>query len=55
VSLDDARDNCTSFQPFDHYNRFGMGEENQTNLSLPRRRIRHPENLVALAPLELSH
>jgi len=28
-SLDDVRDNCTSFQPFDHYNRFGMGEENQ--------------------------
>jgi hypothetical protein len=27
--LDDVRDNCTSFQPFDHYNRFGMGEENQ--------------------------
>ena len=28
-SLDDVRDNCTSFQPFDHYERFGMGEENQ--------------------------
>jgi hypothetical protein len=28
-SLDDVRDNCTSFQPFDHYQRFGMGEENQ--------------------------
>jgi protein-S-isoprenylcysteine O-methyltransferase Ste14 len=28
-SLDDVRDNCTSFQPFEHYNRFGMGEENQ--------------------------
>jgi hypothetical protein len=27
-SLDDVRDNCTSFQGFDHYNRFGMGEEN---------------------------
>ncbi len=28
-SLDDVRDNCTSFQPFEHYQRFGMGEENQ--------------------------
>jgi hypothetical protein len=28
-SLDDVRDNCTSFQPFDHFERFGMGEENQ--------------------------
>ncbi len=28
-SLDDVRDNCTSFQPFEHYNLFGMGEENQ--------------------------
>jgi hypothetical protein len=28
-SLDDVRENCTSFQPFDHYERFGMGEENQ--------------------------
>ena len=28
-SLDDVRDNCTTFQPFDHYERFGMGEENQ--------------------------
>ncbi len=27
-SLDDVRDNCTSFQPFDHYQRFGMSEEN---------------------------
>ena len=27
-SLDDVRDNCTSFQPFEHYERFGMGEEN---------------------------
>jgi hypothetical protein len=27
-SLDDMRDNCTSFQAFDHYQRFGMGEEN---------------------------
>ncbi|MGA8541527.1 MAG: glycosyltransferase family 39 protein, partial [Terriglobales bacterium] len=27
-SLDDVRDNCTSFQAFDHYERFGMGEEN---------------------------
>jgi hypothetical protein len=27
--LDDVRDNCTSFQVFDHYQRFGMGEENQ--------------------------
>ncbi len=27
-SLDDVRDNCTSFQPFEHYQRFGMGEEN---------------------------
>ena len=27
--LDDVRDNCTSFQPFEHYSRFGMGEENQ--------------------------
>jgi len=26
--LDDLRDNCTSFQPFEHYQRFGMGEEN---------------------------
>lgn len=28
-SLDDVRDNCTSYQAFDHYNKFGMGEENQ--------------------------
>jgi hypothetical protein len=27
-SLEDVRDNCTSFQPFEHYHRFGMGEEN---------------------------
>jgi len=27
-SLDDVRDNCTSFQAFEHYQRFGMGEEN---------------------------
>jgi len=27
--LDDVRDNCSSFQPFEHYERFGMGEENQ--------------------------
>jgi hypothetical protein len=27
-SLDDVRDNCTSYQAFDHYERFGMGEEN---------------------------
>ncbi|MGO8794220.1 MAG: ArnT family glycosyltransferase [Candidatus Sulfotelmatobacter sp.] len=27
-SLDDVRDNCTSFQAFDHYNPFGMAEEN---------------------------
>ena len=27
-SLDDVRDNCTSYQAFDHYSRFGMGEEN---------------------------
>jgi hypothetical protein len=27
--LDDVRDNCTNFQPFEHYERFGMGEENQ--------------------------
>ncbi len=27
-SLDDVRDNCTSFQAFNHYERFGMGEEN---------------------------
>ena len=26
--LDDVRDNCTSFQGFEHYQRFGMGEEN---------------------------
>jgi len=26
--LDDVRDNCTSFQAFQHYQRFGMGEEN---------------------------
>ena len=24
----DVRDNCTSYQAFEHYNRFGMGEEN---------------------------
>jgi hypothetical protein len=29
-SLDDVRDNCTSFQAFEHYERFGMGEENQS-------------------------
>ena len=27
--LDDVRDNCNSFQAFDHYQRFGMGEENR--------------------------
>lgn len=27
-SLDDVRDSCASFQPFEHYQRFGMGEEN---------------------------
>jgi len=27
-SFEDVRDNCTSFQPFAHYERFGMGEEN---------------------------
>ncbi len=27
-SLDDVRDNCTSYQAFDHYDRFGMDEEN---------------------------
>ena len=27
-SLDDVHDNCTSFQAFEHYQRFGMGEEN---------------------------
>ncbi len=27
-SLDDVRDNCTSFQAFEHYDRFGMDEEN---------------------------
>lgn len=27
-NLDDVRDNCTSFQAFPHYQRFGMGEEN---------------------------
>jgi len=25
---DDVADNCTSYQPFDHYERWGMGEEN---------------------------
>jgi 4-amino-4-deoxy-L-arabinose transferase-like glycosyltransferase len=28
-SLEDVRDNCTSFQAFNHYDRFGMAEENQ--------------------------
>jgi dolichyl-phosphate-mannose-protein mannosyltransferase len=27
-NLNDVRDNCTSYQPFEHYHRFGMGEEN---------------------------
>ena len=27
-SLDDVQDNCTSYQAFDHYDRWGMGEEN---------------------------
>ena len=27
-NLEDVRDNCTSFQAFDHHQRFGMGEEN---------------------------
>jgi hypothetical protein len=27
-SLAEVRENCTSFQAFEHYNRFGMGEEN---------------------------
>jgi Dolichyl-phosphate-mannose-protein mannosyltransferase len=26
--LDDVRDNCTSYQAFDHYSKWGMGEEN---------------------------
>jgi 4-amino-4-deoxy-L-arabinose transferase-like glycosyltransferase len=26
--IQDVRDNCTSFQAFEHYQRFGMGEEN---------------------------
>jgi hypothetical protein len=26
--LEDVRENCTSFQAFEHYQRFGMGEEN---------------------------
>ena len=26
--LDDVRDNCTSYETFQHYDRFGMGEEN---------------------------
>jgi hypothetical protein len=28
-SLDDVRDHCTSFRAFEHYERFGMGEENR--------------------------
>jgi hypothetical protein len=28
-SFEDVRDNCTSFQAFNHYQRFGMAEENQ--------------------------
>jgi hypothetical protein len=27
--LDDVRDNCATFQAFDHYESFGMGEENR--------------------------
>jgi hypothetical protein len=27
--INDVRDNCTSYQPFDHYEKWGMGEENQ--------------------------
>ena len=27
-SLEDVQDNCTSFQAYEHYHRFGMGEEN---------------------------
>ncbi len=27
-SSEDVRDNCTSYQAFEHYQRFGMGEEN---------------------------
>ncbi len=27
-SLEDVKDSCTSYQAFDHYDRFGMGEEN---------------------------
>jgi len=27
-SFDDVRDNCTSYQAFEHYQRLGMGEEN---------------------------
>ena len=27
-SLEDVRDNCASYQAFEHYERFGMGEEN---------------------------
>ena len=28
-SLDDVKDNCSSYQAFEHSSRFGMGEENQ--------------------------
>ena len=28
-SLEDVRDNCASYQTFEHYERWGMGEENQ--------------------------
>jgi hypothetical protein len=27
-SLDDVKDNCSSYPAYEHYNRFGMGEEN---------------------------
>ena len=27
-SLEDVKDNCSSYQAYEHYNRFGMGEEN---------------------------
>jgi hypothetical protein len=27
--LNDVRDNCTSYQPYEHFEKYGMGEENQ--------------------------
>jgi hypothetical protein len=53
--VDDVRDNCTSFRPVEHYQQLRHGRRKSTHSLMQRRHLRHPENLVALAPLELGH